>query len=94
MTARCPQFCTFRGRSPRCIRCGLPPRDPRTLALPAAHDPPEPARECLLPAFLVGLALETPSTPEELLRIARVLGVDPNRLRFARYLAETGLLSG
>lgn len=46
-----------------------------------------------LRAFLIELALETPSTPAEALRIAVSLNVSERRLRFARHLYTTGRLS-
>ena len=29
LTGRCPQCCTYENADHTCIRCGLPPRDPR-----------------------------------------------------------------
>lgn len=46
-----------------------------------------------LRAFLIELALETPSTPAEALRIAVSLGLDEKRLRFARWLVAHGRIN-
>jgi hypothetical protein len=72
-----------------CTLCGFAPEGASTCGACGRHLP---GAVATLPPFLAELALETPSTPVEALRIALALGINERRLRFARWLVTSGRL--